>query len=178
MCMKLKTSRRINWYRTSERAGFLEPTWTKLKVGFFWPQLTVDLAVSSHQNSLQFKKTFGACRVPPLKFLPSGTMSKACRRTSGSSSTGWEDLGGDVRIPGRFVGVFKDFWGVQTFIPGCSEGEVIEASLSVCWDLWMGSLSGLVAIFEGKISLRATFSVFSVEKLLLYFPSSIETCKI
>lgn len=150
-----------------------ELTWMKLNVGFAWPQLTTDLAISSHQKSLQFKYTFGACIGPQLKFFPSDTINIVCNRTSGSSSVSFHALWDDLKRLGWKEGSIKGFWGLQTFSLESSKEGASNSCLPVSkhWDLEPVSLWWVDADCEGDMSLRASL-ILLVERLLSVESSS------
>lgn len=106
------------------------PTWTKWNDGLAWLQLTIERAVASLQKSLQFKYKFGAFMAPQLKFLPSGTISKACNRISLSSSTWCCDASADVWRSGCDEGSFTGMPGLQSSpLPSSSRCAVLLVSL-------------------------------------------------
>lgn len=150
-------------------------TWTKLKEGSVWPQLMVDLAISLHQKSLQFKYTFGAFLGPQLKFLPSGTMSNVCSRISGSSSTQCHELWWDTWTSGCEKRSLVGFSGLQAFSLGSSGNS---SPVSPCCLLHLISLRGLGAVFGGKLSLEASlFLLLWEDKSLGSVVSSTDTWK-
>lgn len=144
-----------------------ELTWIKLNVGFVWPQLTTDLAISSHQKSLQFKYTFGACIGPQLKFFPSGTINIVCSRTSGSSSTSLNALRDDLKRLGQKEGPNEGFWGLQSFSLESSKEGSVNSCLPVS-KRWVGAVS------EGDLSLWASL-LLPFSECLLSVESSSDT---
>lgn len=132
--------------------------------------------MSSHQNSLQFRYTFGAFVDPQLKFFPSGTMSKVCSRISESCSSCCCDSGG-VWSSEWEKASFAGSWRVQT----CSLESANDSagnsspSLSNCWVLGLVLRWGLRAACVGGLLLLFLF--LSEEKFLLSARSSRVTCR-
>lgn len=114
------------------------PTWTKWNEGLAWPQLMIDCAIASLQKSLQFRYKFGAFMDPQLKFLPSGTMSKVCKRISISPSTWWCDICADVWRSGSNEGSFTGISGLRAFTLDSAGKTPLPASSRCAVELGLG----------------------------------------